>query len=171
MCIWWKAVFGAQMVCAPRYDPKHGKLRGYLLELGQRCVLVNGHMRSRAWRPLQVDSQHGGTPLHGHLFQAHLFAPPMPERNIAIRRLHIAHPARLRSEHGHQVTLPVDDHHDERETDHAPGASAAHLQSDEIVRRHAECVEPGPAPVEYACHPVGAPIMIEPFLQIYGSRK
>ena len=96
------------------HNPEYRELRGDMLELGKRCIFVNGQMGSRARRPFQVGLQDGGSLIHRNLFKAHLLAAAVTQNDAAICRLYISYPFHVRSEHGHKVTLTFNDNHNER---------------------------------------------------------
>jgi hypothetical protein len=138
----------------PGNNPKHGILRGHLLKLGQRRVLAYRHMLARARRSL----------IDVHFFQTHHLVASVAQHRLAFRRLYIAHPARFRPEHRHEVTLAVDGGHDERQIARAAGAPPRHFQRHQVIRRDAQRMDGCSTTIKKANHSIGPPSAIEPLL-------
>src|SRR3712207_4470723 len=165
------ALCSACSLHVPRHNPEYGEPGRHLLELGERCILVDRQMRSGSGRSFEVSLQHGRAAICLNLFQAHLLATTMTEGDIAPRSLHVPHPVHFLSEHGHEVALASNENHDERYTDDLARPTAWHLEGDQVIRSDSERMECGPASVEDACHQIGTSTTVEPFLQTQQDRK
>lgn len=105
-------------------------------------------MCSSTRRALQVRLQHGRTSIGCNFFQMHLLVPTMMEGDVPPRCSHVLHPARARTEHGHQIAFTGNDSHNERQADAPTGAPARHLEGDQIIGRNPERIDFGRAAIE-----------------------
>src|SRR5215218_3852001 len=97
-----------------RHHPEHGKPERHPLELGERRIFSHRHMSPCTGGPPQVILEYRRAVLRGYLLQPHVFAATVAEGYPAIRRLHVAHPVYVLPEHGNEIALTINDHHDER---------------------------------------------------------
>src|SRR5271157_824003 len=74
----------------------------------------------------------------------------------------IPKPCDVGAKHRQEVPLSVYNSHHERERDQVAGATAHHLQRDEVVRGNAEGMHQCPASVERPSQGIGAPRSVEP---------
>src|SRR5262245_3174232 len=137
-------------------DPEYGELRRHLLELGSRRILVNRQVRSRARRPLQVRFQHGRAPFGWDFLEPNFLARTVTKHDVATCGPRVTNPRDILPEHGHQVAFARDISHDQRQTDHASGAPADYVQSDQVVRGNTQSVDRSRPAVDNARYPIGA---------------
>ena len=68
----------------PRHYPEHGEAWCQPLELRERRILVDWHVRASVRRPLQVSLQHGSAAIRpDHFFQVRLLGRPMTQGGLA----------------------------------------------------------------------------------------
>ncbi len=88
-------------------NPKDRKGSGRRFKFGEGGIFVYWNMGSRSWRPLEVGFQDGRSFVNWYLFELNRRAPTTPNKCPSVCGTDILYSLRLLTEHGHQVTLPV----------------------------------------------------------------
>lgn len=152
-----------------RGDAEDGEGWGNLFEFGEGSIFVDGDVRAGAGCSLEVRLQDGGALIGGELIELDFFAKAAAENCSSAGCAHILDPARIVSEHGHEVALSIDDGHDHREGESPPRLSSSHFQSLEVVGRNARRAYSSPRSIQNPRDPVGSLPTVQPSFEVAWS--
>ena len=157
--------------CGAGRQTEHGKCCRHLFEFREGRILVHRHVRSSSRCFLKVRPQDGCTLVHRNLFETDLFTAAAAENRAPAGGSYVVDPLHIISEHRDQVSLPIDDGHDQWQRDDAPRFSSAHLQCDEGVGRYAGRGHRSPRPVQDSRNPAWTLAAVQPSMEVASSHQ